>query len=90
MPSTLLCQEGITQGNPLAIPFYALATLPLIDSLSKDAPEVTQIWYADDANAIGRLADLKSGGIICHKLAIVWLLRQTQKSWLVTKDSICF
>ena len=48
-------QEGTTQGDPLAMPMYALATIPLIDQLPCN---VTQIWYADDACAIGSVADL--------------------------------
>ena len=57
--NTLLSQEGTTQGDPLAMPFYALATRPLIDSLSLDVPDLRQVWYADDATAGGKLADLK-------------------------------
>ena len=44
----LYSQEGTTQGDPLGMPMYALATVPLIDSLN--AP-VNQVWYADDAAA---------------------------------------
>ena len=38
--------EGITLGDPLAMPFYALATIPLIQRLPNS---VVQVWYADDA-----------------------------------------
>ena len=51
----ILSQQGTTQGDPLAMPMYALATIPLIDQLPRN---VTQIWYADDACAIGSVADL--------------------------------
>ena len=44
--------EGTTQGDPLAMPFYALATVPLITKLSDS---VNQIWYADDAAATGKI-----------------------------------
>lgn len=45
--STLYSEEGTTQGDPLAMPFYALATTPLINDLSKH--NLQQSWYADDA-----------------------------------------
>ena len=47
---TLLSKEGTTQGDPMAMPMYALATIPLI---KKVAADVKQIWYADDASAGG-------------------------------------
>ena len=40
--------EGTTQGDPLTIPFYALAIIPLIQRL----PSMVKLaWYADDASA---------------------------------------
>ena len=48
--------EGTTQGDPLAMSIYAIATLPLImelDNLSK------QLCFADDAAAAGRLQAVK-------------------------------
>ncbi len=54
--STIWSQEGNTQGDLLAIPMYALATIPLIQKLST---EVLQVWYADDATAAGKLPSLR-------------------------------
>ena len=53
---TLLSQEGTTQRDPLAMPMYALATISLIKKLKGNSK---QIWYADDAAAIGRITDLR-------------------------------
>ena len=50
-------KEGTTQGDPLAMPMYALATLPLINRLPVS---VTQVWYADDATALGSISDLRN------------------------------
>lgn len=52
---TIYSCEGTTQGDPLAMFMYALATLPMIETLPK---EVQQIWFADDAGNGGTLADL--------------------------------
>ena len=51
----ILSQEGTIQGDPLAMPMYGLATIPLIrrlDGLCK------QIWYADNSAAIGTVKQL--------------------------------
>jgi len=40
--SSLLSQEGTTQGDPLAMPLYGLATIPLFRKL----PGMQQVWYA--------------------------------------------
>ncbi len=53
---TLLSQEGTTQGDPLAMPMYALATIPLIKKLEGN---YKQIWYADDATAVGKITELR-------------------------------
>ena len=49
-------QEGTTQEDPFAKPFYALATLPLIKSLPNS---VNRVWYADDATTVSSLQNLK-------------------------------
>ena len=54
--TTLFSEEGTTQGDPLALPMYALGVLPLIDSISGD---LMQVWYADDATACGNLSEIR-------------------------------
>ena len=56
MSITLLSEEGTTQGDPLAMPMYALGVVPLISALSDDFIE--QVWYADDVCACSRLMDV--------------------------------
>ena len=53
----MLSEEGTTQGDPLAMPMYALGVIPLINALSDDF--IKQVWYADDAFACGRLIDVR-------------------------------
>ena len=85
--NTLLSQEDTTQGDPLAMPFYTLATRPLIDSFTQDSPDVKQIWYADDATAAGKLPDLRKWW---EKLLTIGpsfgYFVDPSKTWLVTKD----
>ena len=56
---TLLSKEGTTQGDPLAMIMYAVASVPLINELSPIS-EVKQLWYADDATGMGSLNGLKN------------------------------
>jgi hypothetical protein len=44
----LLSQEGVTQGDPLAMILYGLALVPLAKILREAVPEVLQPWYADN------------------------------------------
>ena len=84
---TLLSEEGTTQGDPLAMPMYALATLPLSEQLPSD---VTQVWYVDDddACACGSIARLhRWWDCLCwmgpgHRYNV-----KASKTWLVTKSS---
>ena len=64
--------EGTTQGDQLAMGMYALAVTPLIRSLRQSQPDVSQVWYADDATAGGQLASFLHWWK--HLLAYVWLL----------------
>ena len=82
----LYSSEGTTRGDLLAMPMYALATIPLIKKLQCHLADVSQVWYADDASAAGKI----------DKLGEWWSQLSTQgpkygyfanatKTWLVTK-----
>ena len=51
-------KEGTTQGDPLAMAFYAIAILQLIKSLMSTA--FSQVWFADDVSAAGQVQCLCS------------------------------
>ena len=82
--SILYSQEGITQGDPLAMPMYALAILPLIHQVNQ---EVRQVWYADDATATGRITALRD----CWDKLVIGPAYgyhvNASKTWLITKES---
>eukprot|EP00731_Ephydatia_muelleri_P001462 Em0001g1462a len=81
--NSILSQEGTTQGDPLAMPMYALAILPLIRRI---ADNVQQAWYADDATATGSLKNLRTWW---DKLVTVGpsygYFVNAVKTWLITK-----
>ena len=80
----ILSQEGTTQGDPLAMPMYAVATLPLIKRLPES---VTQVWYADDAAALGHTADLREWWDELSRLGPGYgYYPKPSKTWLVTKE----
>ena len=51
-------KEGVTQGDPLSIIAYGIGVLPLIRELQGAHPRVTQPWYADDAEAGGKIPQI--------------------------------
>ena len=65
----LYSEEGTTQGDPLAMPMYALATIPLINQLG-DPSNIIQVWYADDASAAGASLPFAHGGTNSPLLAL--------------------
>ena len=80
----ILCsQEGTTQGDPLGMPMYALATIPLIKNLNSS---VNQTWYADDAAATGKILDLRSWwNDLSEKGPSYGYHVNASKTWLVVK-----
>ena len=54
----ILSQEGTTQGEPLAMPWYSVNTSMMIQNLRAHCPMVKQVWLADDSAGGGRIAQL--------------------------------
>ena len=82
--SSLLSEEGTTQGDPLAMPMYAIATIPLIRSLPGD---VQQTWYADDASTSGSLKHLRAWWDELLSLGPAYDYNANAlKTWLITKQ----
>ena len=80
----LLSQEGTTQGDPLAMSMYALATIPLIKRVSRN---VTQVWYADDASGVGSVNHLREWWDKISSIGPNFgYFANASKSWLVTKE----
>ena len=55
---TIKSPEGTTQGDPLAMAMYAVATMPLLRKAQ--TPSAKQVWFADDGTSRGKLTGLKS------------------------------
>ena len=79
-------EEGTTLGDPLAMPFYALATIPLLQCLPLG---VKQIWYAGDACACGKLSVLcERLDNLCKLCSSFGFYVNVTKTWLVTKGHL--
>ena len=82
----LLSQEGTTQGDPLAMAMYAIATLPLIHRLDH---QTKQVWYADDAAAGGKLHHLHSWWNQLQSCGPEYgYFANASKTWLVVKPEL--
>ena len=80
----LLSQEGTTQGDPLAMPMYALATIPLIKKLEGNNK---QVWYADDSAGVGKIPDLRTwwDKLVTEGPGYGYFANPS-KTWLITKE----
>ena len=80
----LFSQEGTTQGDPLARPMCALATIPLIKKLKGNTK---QIWYADNIAAIGKIAVLREWwDHLIREGPGFGYFTNPSKTWLVIKE----
>ena len=56
--SHIYCLEGKTQGDNLAMAFYALVTTPPLNTLQITSPEVREVCLTDNISRAGSLSDL--------------------------------
>ena len=78
---------GTTQGDNLAMAFYALGTTPLVNTLQITSPEVRQVCLADDISGAGSLDDLITWwkNVISEGKKFGYLVNE-KKNWLILKD----
>ena len=78
-------REGTTQGDNLAMAFYAVSIKPLIDRLK--AHLCRQPWFADEAASIGKLQHVKSWWESFLSLGPRYgYYPRPDKCWLILKD----
>ena len=80
-------REGTTQGDNLAMAFYALSTAPLQQILKNNVPDVKQVWLADDATGAGKLMLLRRWWtfVVEYGRKYGYIVNES-KSWLILKD----
>ena len=86
----LSSDEGVTQGDPLAMVMYGLALLPLIRKLDLGTSvDWVQSWYADDGQAVGKLHKLREWwDMLVEEGPKYGYYPQAGKTWLVVKPGI--
>ena len=82
-----MSREGTTQGDPLAMPMYALGTVPLIRELCSS--NAVQAWFADDANGAGKLVQLRNWWNLLNQRGPHYgYFPKAAKTCLLVKDSV--
>ena len=80
-------EEGTTQGDPLAMGWYAVETRLLIDNTRTDG--VSQVWLADDAAGAGELRKLLQWYNNLETCGNKWgYLVNGSKCWLIVKPEV--
>ena len=84
----ILSQEGTTQGDNLAMSFYALSTT-LMQGTLRSIPSVKQVWLADDATGAGKITPLRQWwDIITTEGNKCGYYVNESKSWITLKDEL--
>ena len=84
----IFSQEGTTQGDPLAMPWYAINTNYMISSHRVSIPQVKQVWLAADDSAGGEgIESLYQWYESLCKEGVFDYIVNGAKSWLIVKNS---
>ena len=85
---TLYSREGTTQGDPLSMAFYALATVPLIQACRVDQLH-GEVWFADDATGAGKIVSLHRWWCkLNEKGPSFGYFPNGTKTWLIVRDGL--
>ena len=78
-------QEGCTQGDNVAMPFYACNTVPMIDSLAQTP--ASQVWFADDSAGAGKVEEVLEWWSHLNRIGpSLGYVPNPQKSWIIAKN----
>ena len=82
----IFSEEGTTQGDPLAMALYALATVPLAQRCKVNL--AGEAWFADDAAGSGQLVQLRAwwDNLVRYGPLYGYYPNGT-KTWLIVKES---
>ena len=82
--------EGTTQGDPIAMPLYAVAITPLLQMVKwNEAQDIRHVAFADDLSGAGKLIHVRSwwDNIVAHGPRLGYYPR-ADKSWLIVKPHL--
>ena len=84
----ILSLEGTTQGDNLAMAFYALGTTPLVNYLRLTSSRIKMVCLADDVTGAGKFQDLRKwwDTVVEFGAKLGYYVNQ-KKSWIIVKDS---
>ena len=82
----ILSREGTTQGDPLAMPWYAVNSSLMINILRQSMPSIKQVWFADDSAGAGKISALHEWyKYLCTEGSMFGYHVNGSKSWLIVK-----
>ena len=83
----ILSEEGTTQGDPLAMPWYSISTAGIIQTTKTLTQTVHQVWFADDAASAGTIQKLYEWyNILVVEGKKYGYFVNGMKSWLIVKS----
>ena len=81
--------EGTTQGDPLAMPAYAVGLIPLMDMLKEHylSSDVKNVAFADDLAGAGKIENLKAWWDEVNRIGpMIGYHLKASKSWIIVKE----
>ena len=86
----IISAEGTTQGDPLAMPMYAVSITPLLNKIKNgDTNDIKHAAFVDDISGAGKIGELRKWweNITTH-CPLLGYYPNPDKSWLVVKQQL--